>query len=540
MGRSNMFVNLENTIKKMSYEEKIKTTSDCQIDVTATIVASGVKSNAVGIITESIYALGVGKGKKINSKKKEFIAKVNKLLLGDDFDKYLDSFFGEINMMQSEIPEMLSNNNSIFDTIKNLASIPGINMGLNILKMILCVAYCDNEPDEEVLDKLDGIFGKSLLIDFFASGQEEVPKPKREVSLSILEIKIINYLKNSDGLFEKDIYKHFSSESKNSIKKALDSLCDKQILTCGSTYVGNTYILVDENIEVPDNDELDEYEKKEKKSINNEKYQQLKSIEKEMHDWYDKYEKNKDKYLKAKAEIDKEYDKYEKEYRTLKEEKEKIDQEYQKKLDEYNERMNEKLKERDACKGLFSRGKWKKLNDEADAIHDERVSMVDKPKLEKDNEYDKKISAAFDKKESIKTKYSTLKKYEIEDSPLSKLNIDDIKKTEPQRPKTETEFEELVMKDMIVDVLKTYDCPVTISDLHHTNEELYELSFQKISSLLSRLVQDNVVTRVVKDKKAYFSLCDTPNENKKSIYDNPNYNDDVMKEYNELLKKYKC
>lgn len=539
MGRSNMFVNLENTIKKMSYEEKIKTTSDCQIDVTATIVASGVESNAVGIITESIYALGVGKGKKINSKKKEFITKVNKLSLGDDFDKYLDSFFGEINMMQSEIPEMLLDNDSVFDSVKNLAAIPGIDVGLNILKMILCIAYCDNEPDEEVLNKLDGIFGMSLLTDFFASGLEEVPKPKREVSLSILEIKIINYLKNSDGLFEKDIYKYFSSEPKNSVKKALDSLCDKEILTCGSTYVGNTYILVNENIEVPDDKELEGLEKKEKQSIRNEKYQQLKSIENAMHDWYDKYEKNKAEYLKEKAKIDKEYDKYEKEYRTLKEEKEKIDQEYQKKLDEYNERMNEKLKERDACNGLFSRGKWKKLNDEADAIHDERVSMVDKPQLEKDNEYDQKISAAFDKKESIKAKYSTLIKYEIEDSPLSKLDIDDINKTEPPRPITKTEIEELVMKDMIVDVLKSYDCPVTISDLHQTNEKLYELSFQKISSLLSILVQDNVVIREIKGKKAYYSLCDTPNENKKSIYDNPNYNDDVMKEYNELLKKYK-
>ena len=540
MGRSNMFVNLENTIKKMNYEEKIQTTFVCQMSVTSMIVASGIESQTVGMIIESIHALGIGKGEKINPKKKEFIGKVAKLSFGDDFDKHFDAFFGDINKIRSEIPEMLSNNNSIFDTIKNLASIPGINMGLSILKMILCVAYCDNEPDEEVLDKLDGIFGKSLLIDFFASGQEEVPKPKREVSLSILEIKIINYLKNSDGLFEKDIYKHFSSESKNSIKKALDSLCDKQILTCGSTYVGNTYILVDENIEVQDNDELDEYKKKEKKSINNEKYQQLKSIEKEMHDWYDKNEKNKDKYLKAKAEIDKEYDKYEKEYRTLKEEKEKIDQEYQKKLDEYNERMNEKLKERDSCKGLFSRGKWKKLNDEADAIREERFSTVDRPRADKNDEYEKKISAAFDKKESIKSKYSTLKKYEIEDSPLSKLNIDDIKKTEPPRPITKNEIEELVMKDIIVDVLKSYDCPVTVSDLQLAKEKLNELSVLKIYSLLSSLIQDNVVIRETKGKKAYFYLRDTSKENKNSIYDNPNYNDDVMKEYNELLKKYKC
>ena len=537
MSRSNMFSNLENTIKKMNYEEKIQTTFVCQMSVTSMIVASGIESQTVGMIIESIHALGIGKGEKINPKKKEFIGKVAKLSFGDDFDKHFDAFFGDINKIRSEIPEMLSNNNSIFDTIKNLASIPGINMGLSILKMILCVAYCDNEPDEEVLDKLDGIFGKSLLIDFFASGQEEVPKPKREVSLSILEIKIINYLKNSDGLFEKDIYKHFSSESKNSIKKALDSLCDKQILTCGSTYVGNTYILVDENIEVPDNDELDEYEKKEKKSINNEKYQQLKSIEKEMHDWYDKYEKNKDKYLKAKAEIDKEYDKYEKEYRTLKEEKEKIEQEYIKKFNEYNEIIIKKTRERDACIGLFSGSKRRKLSDEIDAIREERVSTVDRPRADKNDEYEKKISAAFDKKESIKSKYSTLKKYEIEDSPLSKLNIDDIKKTEPPRPKTREEIEELKMMDKIVYALDSYGCPVTITELQQFNEELYELSNQKISYLLHRLVADKVVFTSRENKKVYFSLCDTSTE---SIYDNPNYNDDVMKKYNELLKKYKC
>ena len=97
-----------------------------------------------------------------------------------------------------------------------------------------------------------------------------------------------------------------------------------------------------------------------------------------------------------------------------------------------------------------------------------------------------------------------------------------------------------MMKDIIVDVLKSYDCPVTVSDLQLAKEKLNELSVLKIYSLLSSLIQDNVVIRETKGKKAYFYLRDTSKENKNSIYDNPNYNDDVMKEYNELLKKYKC
>ena len=185
---------------------------------------------------------------------------------------------------------------------------------------------------------------------------------------------------------------------------------------------------------------------------------------------------------------------------------------------------------------MFSGSKRRKLSDEIDAIREERVSTVDRPRADKNDEYEKKISAAFDKKESIKSKYSTLKKYEIEDSPLSKLNIDDIKKTEPSRLKTREEIEELKMMDKIVYALDSYGCPVTITELQQFNEELYELSNQKISYLLHKLVADKVVFTSRENKKVYFSLCDTSTE---SIYDNPNYNDDVMKEYNELLKKYK-
>lgn len=62
------------------------------------------------------------------------------------------------------------------------------------------------------------------------------------------------------------------------------------------------------------------------------------------------------------------------------------------------------------------------------------------------------------------------------------------------------------IKNTIVETLVNLARPATISDLQGANAELVELSNQKISALLTQLVNANIVVRTVDKKKAYFSV----------------------------------
>ena len=72
---------------------------------------------------------------------------------------------------------------------------------------------------------------------------------------------------------------------------------------------------------------------------------------------------------------------------------------------------------------------------------------------------------------------------------------------------TKTQKENEVIKDKIVDTLKGLDRPVMITELQEANAELANFSNQKISALLTQLVNSKVVNRVVDKKKAYFTLA---------------------------------
>jgi DNA-binding HxlR family transcriptional regulator len=72
---------------------------------------------------------------------------------------------------------------------------------------------------------------------------------------------------------------------------------------------------------------------------------------------------------------------------------------------------------------------------------------------------------------------------------------------------TKTQVENEKIKSVIVDTLKALDRPVVITELQSANEELATYSNQKISALLTQLVNANIVTREVDKKKAYFSIA---------------------------------
>lgn len=71
---------------------------------------------------------------------------------------------------------------------------------------------------------------------------------------------------------------------------------------------------------------------------------------------------------------------------------------------------------------------------------------------------------------------------------------------------TKTQVENKGIKEVIVNVLTENARPMTITDLQGANENLKELSNQKISALLTQLVNGNVVERIKDKKTTYFQI----------------------------------
>ena len=80
------------------------------------------------------------------------------------------------------------------------------------------------------------------------------------------------------------------------------------------------------------------------------------------------------------------------------------------------------------------------------------------------------------------------------------------KKSSKSAP-TKTQVENENIKSVIVDTLTALDRPVIITELQNANAELATYSNQKISALLTQLVNANIVTRTIDKKKAYFSIA---------------------------------
>ena len=71
---------------------------------------------------------------------------------------------------------------------------------------------------------------------------------------------------------------------------------------------------------------------------------------------------------------------------------------------------------------------------------------------------------------------------------------------------TKTQVENEKIKGVIVETLTALDRPVIITELQEANVELANFSNQKISALLTQLVNAEIVVREVDKKKAYFSI----------------------------------
>ena len=74
----------------------------------------------------------------------------------------------------------------------------------------------------------------------------------------------------------------------------------------------------------------------------------------------------------------------------------------------------------------------------------------------------------------------------------------------PSKTQVENENIKNVILATLIDIAK----PSTITDIQTANTDLANLSNQKISALLTQLVNENKVVRTVDKKKAYFTIAE--------------------------------
>ena len=79
------------------------------------------------------------------------------------------------------------------------------------------------------------------------------------------------------------------------------------------------------------------------------------------------------------------------------------------------------------------------------------------------------------------------------------------KKNSAKKAPTKNQVENAAIKNAIVAALDA-DTKYTVSDVIATVPEATNLSNQRVSALLTQLVNDNKVVRTVDKRKAYFSL----------------------------------
>lgn len=72
--------------------------------------------------------------------------------------------------------------------------------------------------------------------------------------------------------------------------------------------------------------------------------------------------------------------------------------------------------------------------------------------------------------------------------------------------KTKTQKENEVLVERVFDALVTVGRPVTVSELQGADAEIGDMSNQKVSALLKKLVDAERVVKTVDKKKSYFSV----------------------------------
>ena len=89
---------------------------------------------------------------------------------------------------------------------------------------------------------------------------------------------------------------------------------------------------------------------------------------------------------------------------------------------------------------------------------------------------------------------------------LSALRDQQVKRNTAEKKPTKIQQANEGMKSHVLEVLASCDKPMTVSELMQADEELSQLSNQKVASLVRQLVETGKVQRLEEKRKAYFTL----------------------------------
>ncbi len=223
MKRSNMFANIENKFEFATKDEIVNTALSSISDFLTELDQIGLNDDETKLGIMVIGAkLGVSGDGIINNQEKMLIDNVFGRIIKGSLNNIYD-------MIDSSITE------ADYDLIATVIQ-AGNQIAIPLLYYILSFAYIDGKIEDKVAERLDSIFGMSLLVDFIQSGAEEVPAP--QIRLTGFEAEIVSWFKQNDTLHPLDeIQAHFYTKSKNEVKKTLDSLVDKGILYGGDNII---------------------------------------------------------------------------------------------------------------------------------------------------------------------------------------------------------------------------------------------------------------------------------------------------------------
>ena len=91
---------------------------------------------------------------------------------------------------------------------------------------------------------------------------------------------------------------------------------------------------------------------------------------------------------------------------------------------------------------------------------------------------------------------------------LEKILASYEKKSSAERKPTATQIANEHLKDVILEVLTEATEPMTVSEIIKAHAELAELSTQKVSPQLAKLVDEKKVVKTTEKRKSYFAIAE--------------------------------
>lgn len=493
----NLMKNLVQEIKNLTKSEKNQLLAKSLL----TIVFDGENERFPGgtgtAATFSMPRLGIPESRPLNSSENDLLKLIaTNFLHGVDIEELKTVVEGT----------------SVEDASKivKVYQIFGQEVSMAILQYALCFACADGIVEPEVEDRLESIFGMSLLADFFQSGQESVPTPRHKVTLTPLENDIVQWLNKDKGMPPlKKIQSHFSSYSASTVTQALKHLETLGLVSGGEKLIDNAYYLMDDvfaNTDITVDRSKKEVQKPAQAKVITDtetkakaEAEKKKKQEEAMADYNLKYaqwqknckevEKNREKMISKLCEEEK------KKFIANAEKDHAHQAKYLGKKIEGLEKEKTSAEAKLSSLGFF---KFREKSEQRAVISqlNDKLAEANDALSENEETYQTALSNADEaveqKRENFKTRAT--QKYPMPNKP--------VKPVFAEKP-TAAQIANQGLKESILAQM-VYDKIYSVADIERM-PCCEELSNQKIMSLLTQLTNEGKILRIYEKRKAYFS-----------------------------------